>query len=611
MSGSANVFDAKIKGVDGASGAFAGIARQMRGLIESTRGLAQATRGLTKASAEGAAAHRRFAASIGAHVQLLRGHIGSLDVGITGIRNSIAGLLPAVGALGAGASLAGIFALTKSVAEASVEMEAMLKKVGLNGKEFGGLAYAAKVSAVPIETLTGGLEKLNKTVGLTIIGKNKIAAQLFTHLGISLKDASGHARSTAALMPQLADAFMKTRDPAMQAFMATTLFGKSGQELLPVLLQGSEALKEFAAEGAKLVYAMSPEQKKGLKEFEDQWIGLEMAAGGFKKEIGAELAPVLSPLIAMVKEWVLANRHWLAQEIAAKVKLLAEALKLIDLKAIVQGFTDWIRHTGELINHFGGLKVIIGALALALGSPLLGAVASAITIFGALGRALMAMGALALANPLVAIAAAIAVSALLIWYNWDWLKVQMQALFEWFAGQSEWVKAFLRVMAPFIFLPLTVMEYWQPLKTFFTDLADRMKFVIDGLRDMAHWAENGNFSKLLSGGMPQLALPGGGALPSFSLPSFSMPDLQTNAPGLSDAAGFVSGLFHSIPGLFRDNGPAAQAATAAPPQTGEVKIKIEGSNLLPGTIINSASSGIAQVTETNVGYVSPMPRRGD
>ena len=602
MSGSATVFNAAIVGQDRTASAFAAIAKSFRGMIAATKGLTAATKGLNKEAAEGATAQRRFIATLGAHVRLLHGHLGSVNAGLVGIRKSLSEFLPMLGGLGAGASLVGLFALTKSVAEARVETDALLVKLGISGKAWGGLSYAAKISAVPVEAMSGGIEKLNRTMGMMGAGRNKTAVELFKHLKISLRDDNKHIRSAADVLPQLADAFMRTKDSATRAFMATTLFGKAGQDLRPILERGGEALRKLAEEGARLVYVPSEDLKKAMHEFEDNWIGLEGAMKGFKTEIGANLAPVFAPLIAMAKEWVLANRHWIATGIADKVRLLSEWIKKVDIDDVVRQMTDWVRGTIDVINSIGGLKIVLGAVMLMMGSPLLSAITSVITIFASLGRALLAVSTIMWANPIVLAVAAVTAAAFLLWYKWDWVKTQVGAIFTWFSGQSAWVQALLAIVAPFIFVPMKIYQNWDPIRAFFQSLWSDVTAIfrsatadiqpmIDGLKSGLSWVENSRLGHFISGFQPGPSVAGAGdADPMMLLPmgDVGMP------------------MFTLPPSLYREGGPAA--GPAAPAQNGELRVKIDLSNLPPGTNVNTTSGGVARV-ETNVGYSSPMPRR--
>lgn len=614
---SGTVFDAKIRGIDQASGALQRIAQSLRGLIESTKGLTTATKGLTRAHAEGHAAQSRYIAALSEHFHGLREHLSGVREGIKKIGESIAEFLPILGTLGAVGSLVGLFELTKSVSEAGVELEMTAKKLGITEKQFGGLSYAAKLVHVPVEALTGGIEKFNKTLGLLATGHGtKAAIALMNHLHIRAR-----GQNPAELMIKLADAFIKTKDSALRAFMATTLFGKSGQELLPLLMQTTEALREQAREGARLVYVPSDEERRGMHEFEDSWIGLEGAVAGFKKEIGARLAPVLAPLIEHFKEWLLVNRHWIATKIVENVKMLGDWLKKLDIKQISDDTTDWIKSTSSMVDTLGGLRTILGAVALLIASPLISAAISATAAFYRLGTALFVAGYAALANPfgLVILALAVVIGQLaLLYLKWDELTA-------FFTKQDGWVKQLLMLVAPIIFVPIQIQQAWEPLRPFFTTLWrdiqkafedpwSVIKPIIETLRDFGTWIGNSTFAKTLSdiaGGVKD-QIPDWHSLIPHAGPRTSAPANPGAMPGganpLLDPTLGPMMEPHSenqAPrSLYRDGGPVQQAALA--PRSSDSRITVAFENTPRNARVTTEHSGDARL-ETNVGYISPMP----
>ena len=639
------VFDATIKAVDAATGPIRAMVKGMRGIVDAARGVSRASAEGAKAAgragvaaghavkeaAEGGkaagktaeealakvehaeahleASHIRYFRSMGAHVRLLSGHFGSLNTSIGAVSSSFAKFLPMLGALGAGASLVGMFQMVKAAADGAIATQALTTKLGISAKEFGGLAWAAKESGVETDTLVGGLEKLNKTLGMAAAGKGKDAAALFAHLGIKMKDAAGHTRTTADLMPELADAFAKTTDPAMRALMATTLFGKQGQELLPILMKGRDALEEMTKAGLKFGYIATPEQKQSLIEFGHNWEQLEAAIGGFKKEIASNLAPVFAPIVAMARDWVLANRDWIATGIADKVKLLAAEIAKLDIGHVINQVTEWVKWTFQLIESHGGLRTVLGAVTLMMGSPLISAVTGVIGIFGTLGRVIMALGSLMWANPILAAVGAVAVGAYLLYNNWEFVKGKLLAI--WAAiSSSPWAQVLVDSIAPFTFLPKLIIANWEPIKGFFKTLWDgvtavfdaawaRIAPIVDALKSAGGWVRNSWIGQKIGGAAAPTAAAVRAAAPRVESPATMRTYDEDDGAGRPNPWAMPA---QPAPGLYRPDGPAAQNIQ----QQGEVKVKVDFTNAPPGTQVQSTSSGIAQPPDTSVGYINPL-----
>lgn len=104
------------------------------------------------------------------------------------------------------------------------------------------MKYVSEQAGVPVESLQMGMAKLNKQMGDASAGKNKDLALLMKKLGISARDANGQLKAGIDIPPQLADAFVRNKNPVVQARMGMALFGKSWQEMVPLLMEGSEGI---------------------------------------------------------------------------------------------------------------------------------------------------------------------------------------------------------------------------------------------------------------------------------------------------------------------------------------------------------------------------------
>lgn len=419
------------------------------------------------------AAHGRGWAALAGHISLLRGHFGSLNVAVGEVGNSISEFLPALGALGAAGGLVGLFELTEHAADAYSELNKAATIAGVTATQFAELSHAAKMTDVPVEAMSTGLFRLNRVIADSAGGKNKDATALFHHLGVSVRDANGHLRSAAELMPELAAAFQHTTDPAMRARMAMALFGRGGAEMLPLLMQGREELEKFARESDRVNFVPKGEEAEQLESYHRSIVTLGEAVSGFANAIGAKLAPVLAPIVQQVTEWVTANREWIATAIAAKVEQLAHWVERLNLHEIVTQTLDWAHWLADLSAHVGGVNTAIGAMVLVIGSPLLGGVRAVIEIIGTLMTVMRSFAILMLANPILlavaAVAVAIGIAAYEIWQHWDWVKQHFTATWDdisrafsdaW-TGTIEWVSRQLRSAADWI------SSAWQGTRQFF------------------------------------------------------------------------------------------------------------------------------------------------
>ncbi|MEN2473892.1 hypothetical protein [Burkholderia sp. GS2Y] len=153
---------------------------------------------------------------------------------------------------------------------------------------------------------------------------------------------------------------------------------------------------------------------------------------------------------------VLAQVRDLKLEIGEKITPMYNAA--LDVTATVLGkIVKFVREhgtaTGILVTAFAGLSgalTVVGTLASVFGN-VLGSVnvlrfaTSMVSAFNLVGQAFMALGRLALANPLLAVITVIAVAALYVWQNWDTLGPKFIALWdtikEAFGAAGDWITA--------------------------------------------------------------------------------------------------------------------------------------------------------------------------
>ena len=559
------------------------------GGLETIRALAAQARQVKRAfvdadaaSKEGAAAHVRYAAAMGQHVKSIRGHFDSAAAGFANMRNQISAYVPAIAVLGSAGSLVGLAKITKDVADQTLAMSAAAEKLGPEtAKAFGGLAFAAKQANISTETLSGALVKLELQTAKASGGRNKDLAGLYKHLGISMKDARGHIRSAADMLPELADAFQKTSDPAMRVRMAVALFGKAGADMLPMLVHGRAELEAFTAAGKKFAVPITAAQRQALIEYSRAWIELDASIGGFKKIIGAELAGAFTPIVKGMADWILANREWIAVGFASRVKALSDLFQHFDLSHIFANFGTFTAVVAGAALVMSPFIAVVGAA----GSTLIGFGGAAMALSRMLLAAFVASGPIGWA---IGGVMALAAAAYLIYENWEPIK---KFFVEVWADPLPHIKTALLAIFPFLNFPNQIIENWTPIKEFFAWLwnmiGEKAQWALDKIKPLLD-AFSG-VRGFLGGVADTLHIPHG-AQPAGGAPSFA-----PNNFGGGD------GMFP----LLQAPPPAGAAPGGAAP-SGRVDVNVNLNNVPPGSTVNTQSGGQGVGVSTDVGYSNPM-----
>lgn len=171
----------------------------------------------------------------------------------------------------AGAAIAA-FALSLEQAEKAMEwsedLEHLATRLGLTTTELQELQFAALKTGVSQETLAEGVQKVSQAVGAyTSNVKDARVKSVFEALGISKDDARAFEGPVDG-MEKIADALAKVKDHSQQLALAKDL--KVPDEMVPLLLQGGDKLREMAEEAHALGVVMDGETVKKMAELAEK-----------------------------------------------------------------------------------------------------------------------------------------------------------------------------------------------------------------------------------------------------------------------------------------------------------------------------------------------------
>lgn len=219
-------------------------------------------------------------------------------------------------------------------------------------EQLSELSYVAKLSGVEFDSLTTSTRKFNEELAKAAQG-DKAATALFKGLGVSVTDANGKVRDLESVLLDVADRFATYEDGAEKAALAGELFGqRTGGDMLRVLNQGSEGIKQLTKEARDFGLVISQDVAAQAGEFNDKLDRADALIEGFKIQLAAKLVPTLSTL-----EDSFFGASDKADKMSRSVEIAATAGKLLATGAIV------IKNAFlELGNVLGGTAAAISKL---------------------------------------------------------------------------------------------------------------------------------------------------------------------------------------------------------------------------------------------------------
>lgn len=196
-----------------------------------------------------------------------------------------------LGTIGVGLSVAGTVALVKAMIDATDAVKDLSERLSVGIKDLAAWKLMADQNGTSMEGVGTAIKKLS-----VYMAEN---ADKLRTLGVTAKEPQ-------AAMLQLADVFQQLPDGATRTALAVKLFGKSGTEMIPILIQGSAAIRD--SQKATRAYGEALAASAPLADqFNDQMALFKINAATSGQVLLAGVLPSMSEIlefsISIQKEW--------------------------------------------------------------------------------------------------------------------------------------------------------------------------------------------------------------------------------------------------------------------------------------------------------------------
>ena len=194
-----------------------------------------------------------------------------------------------------GAAVTAMAGATVDAAAYADEILTLSTVTGISTDKLQEFNYASELVDVSLETLTKSMAKNVKSMASAQQG-SEAYANAYKKLGVSVTDANGNLRDGETVYWECIDALGQMTNETERDALAMQLFGKSAQELNPLIEAGSEKMQELANEAREVGAVMSGDTLNALGSFDDSLQRLKGSAGAAKNAIGGVLLPELQTL---------------------------------------------------------------------------------------------------------------------------------------------------------------------------------------------------------------------------------------------------------------------------------------------------------------------------
>lgn len=268
-------------------------------------------------------------------------------------------------ALVGGELVRGFGELVSSTIESASQLGDMSKRLGLTTSDLQFFQFAARTSGLSADEMAHSMSLLNRTLGEAATG-GKEQQKSFTDLGLSFKDANGRIKTSADLLPEIADKVNALGSQAEKTAAVTKLFGREGAALLPLFADGSKGIEEARKQFKSLGLEIDDNFITSAKEAGDQMETFKIQTDVLKTQLVAAFLPSLKD----ATEFLLKMGKG-AQDLAKNtniVKIAMAGLALLAGGAAIGAINGLLRAVGLLDAEMSILdgEVLLPVAALAL-----------------------------------------------------------------------------------------------------------------------------------------------------------------------------------------------------------------------------------------------------
>lgn len=246
-----------------------------------------------------------------------------------------------------------LFGMANKAAASGDRVDKLSQKVGMSRKGFQEWDYILSQNGMSIESLQGGMKKLNNTID-DAIGGSKTAVNAFGRIGISVDDLKG--KSPEQVFEMTVKALQGMPDGAEKAALANELLGRSGSELMPLLNGSSKSVDELKAKAKELGIVLSDDSIDASVKFTDTLDSLKRSLGAVVTKVGVAVMPIMQK----AADWVIANMPTIQMVMGTVFKYIGQFVSAaVDIfqtyfLPVLQFIFNWIRDNWPQISNFIG-----------------------------------------------------------------------------------------------------------------------------------------------------------------------------------------------------------------------------------------------------------------
>ena len=200
----------------------------------------------------------------------------------------------------AGAAVVGVAVM--KISESLERLDEVAKKsraLGISGQDLMEFQHAAGLAGVQSGAFTSALQKMQKNIG-DAVGGIGLAKDSLALVGLEIDKLSRLNASNQFLA--IADKISKIGNASERASVATAIFGRAGADLIPLMEQGSDAIREQMLELRELQGVLTDFDLEQVEAANDAMTRLGKSFEGTWNQITVAVAPELTIVVDLLRK---------------------------------------------------------------------------------------------------------------------------------------------------------------------------------------------------------------------------------------------------------------------------------------------------------------------
>ena len=212
---------------------------------------------------------------------------------VAGFGKALAGATAAIGAA-AVATGKKLKDMADETAAAGDEIDKNSQRLGLSKKAYQEWDYVLSQSGVDINSVQTGFKSMTNSIDDAKNG-SETAIKKFTALGISMSDLKTMSRED--IFNKAVEGLQNITDDTTKAALANDLFGKSGQNIMPLLNATADSTQNLKDKAHELGMVMSDEAVQAAVDYTDNMDTLQRTFSGLKNSIMGDILPGFNDIL--------------------------------------------------------------------------------------------------------------------------------------------------------------------------------------------------------------------------------------------------------------------------------------------------------------------------